>query len=37
YMDVLSVPLWRKPFAPVDEKYLPALKALAQQLMEEKA
>ena len=37
YMDVLSVPLCRKPFAPVDEKYLPALKALAQQLMEEKA
>ncbi len=37
YMDVVSVPLCRKPFAPVDEKYLPALKALAQQLMEEKA
>ncbi|CCU23956.1 N-acetylneuraminate lyase [Salmonella enterica subsp. enterica serovar Agona str. 57.A.08] len=37
YMDVVSVPLCRKPLAPVDEKYLPALKALAQQLMEEKA
>ncbi len=37
YMDVVSVPLCRKPFAPVDEKYLPALKALAQQLIEEKA
>ena len=37
YMDVVSVPLCRKPFAPVDEKYLPELKALAQQLMAEKA
>ena len=37
YMDVVSVPLGRKPFAPVDEKYLPELKALAQQLMAEKA
>ncbi|WP_318368718.1 N-acetylneuraminate lyase [Enterobacter sp.] len=36
YMDVLSVPLCRKPFAPVDEKYLPQLKALAQQLMQER-
>lgn len=37
YMDVVSVPLCRKPFAPVDEKYLPELKALAGQLQEEKA
>lgn len=35
YMDVVSVPLCRKPFAPVDEKFLPELKALAQQLMQE--
>ncbi|MCN5102999.1 hypothetical protein MLQ77_13255, partial [Escherichia coli] len=25
-----------KPFGPVDEKYLPELKALAQQLMQER-
>ncbi|KAA1048059.1 N-acetylneuraminate lyase [Pseudocitrobacter sp. 73] len=37
YMDVVSVPLCRKPFAPVDEKYLPELKALAQQLMQERS
>lgn len=37
YIDVISVPLCRKPFAPVDEKYLPELKALAQQLMQERA
>lgn len=37
YMDVVSVPLCRKPFAPVDEQYLPELEALAQQLMAEKA
>ncbi|HDX4394283.1 TPA: N-acetylneuraminate lyase [Enterobacter bugandensis] len=36
YMDVVSVPLCRKPFAPVDEKFVPALKALAEQLMAEK-
>lgn len=36
YMDVISVPLCRKPFAPVDEKFLPELKALAQQLMKER-
>lgn len=36
YMDVVSVPLCRKPFSPVDEKYLPELKALAQQLMQER-
>lgn len=36
YMDVVSVPLCRKPFAPVDEKFLPELKALAQQLMKER-
>src|SRR5690606_28292007 len=36
YMDVLAVPLCRKPFAPVDEKFLPELKALAEQLMAEK-
>ncbi|RWT51532.1 N-acetylneuraminate lyase [Klebsiella quasipneumoniae subsp. similipneumoniae] len=35
YMDVVSVPLCRKPFAPVDEKFLPELKALAQHLMQE--
>ncbi|HDU5158349.1 TPA: N-acetylneuraminate lyase [Klebsiella quasipneumoniae subsp. similipneumoniae] len=35
YMDVVSVPLCRKPFAPLDEKFLPELKALAQQLMQE--
>lgn len=35
YMDVVSVPLCRKPFAPVDENFLPELKALAQQLMQE--
>ncbi|PAQ18402.1 N-acetylneuraminate lyase, partial [Escherichia coli] len=28
--------LCRKPFGPVDEKYLPELKALAQQLMQER-
>ncbi|MDA8477854.1 N-acetylneuraminate lyase [Citrobacter sp. Awk 4] len=37
YMDVVSVPLCRKPFAPVDEKYLPELQALANQLLAEKA
>ena len=37
YMDVVSVPLCRKPFAPVDERYLPELKALANQLLAEKA
>ncbi len=36
YMDVVSVPLCRKPFAPVDEKFVPELKALAEQLMAEK-
>ncbi len=36
YMDVLSVPLCRKPFAPVDDKYQAELKALAQQLMQER-
>ncbi|MEG1250432.1 MAG: N-acetylneuraminate lyase [Citrobacter sp.] len=36
YMDVVSVPLCRKPFAPVDETFLPELKALAQQLMQER-
>ncbi|KNC90675.1 N-acetylneuraminate lyase [Trabulsiella odontotermitis] len=36
YMDVVSVPLCRKPFAPVEEKYLPELKALANQLQAEK-
>jgi len=36
FMDVVAVPLCRKPFAPVDEKYLPELKALAQQLMLER-
>lgn len=35
YMDVLPEPLCRKPFAPVDEKFLPQLKALAQQLQAE--
>ncbi|EGT5205683.1 TPA: N-acetylneuraminate lyase [Cronobacter sakazakii] len=37
YMDVVSVPLCRKPFAPVAEQYLSALKALAAQLQQEKA
>jgi len=37
YLDVISVPLCRKPFAPVEEQYLPALKALAAQLQQEKA
>ncbi|HEY1843538.1 MAG TPA: N-acetylneuraminate lyase [Buttiauxella sp.] len=37
YMDVLAVPLCRKPFAPVDEQYLPELKALAAQLQAERA
>ncbi len=37
YMDVLAVPLCRKPFAPVDERYLPELKALADRLLAEKA
>ncbi|WP_347113824.1 N-acetylneuraminate lyase [Leclercia sp. S52] len=36
YMGVIEVPLCRKPFAPVDEKYLPGLRALAQQLQQEK-
>ncbi|MEG1210590.1 MAG: N-acetylneuraminate lyase [Leclercia sp.] len=36
YMDVIDVPLCRKPFAPVDEKYLPELRALAQMLQQEK-
>ncbi|PHM95568.1 N-acetylneuraminate lyase, partial [Salmonella enterica subsp. enterica serovar Typhimurium] len=36
YMDVVSVQRCSKTFEPVDEKYLPALKALAQQLVEEK-
>ena len=36
YMGVIEVPLCRKPFAPVDEKYLPELRALAQQLQHEK-
>lgn len=36
YMDVVASPLCRKPFGPVDEKYLPELKALAQQLQQEK-
>ena len=34
YMDVVSVPLCRKPFAAVDEKFLPELKALAQELVQ---
>ena len=36
YMGVIEVSLCRKPFAPVDEKYLPALRTLAQQLQQEK-
>jgi len=36
YMDVLAVPLCRKPFAPADEHYLPELQALAEQLLAEK-
>lgn len=37
YMDVVAVPLCRKPFAPVDPAFLPELKALAQKLQQEKA
>lgn len=37
YMDVVAVPLCRRPFAPVAEKYLPQLEALARQLQLEKA
>jgi N-acetylneuraminate lyase len=37
YMDIVAVPLCRKPFAPVDEQYLPALKALATQLQVERS
>ncbi|ELW9544926.1 N-acetylneuraminate lyase [Klebsiella aerogenes] len=36
YMDVLSVPLCRKPFAPVEDKFQAELKALAQQLIQER-
>ncbi|EPL6126545.1 N-acetylneuraminate lyase [Klebsiella aerogenes] len=36
YMYVLSVPLCRKPFAPVEDKFQAELKALAQQLMQER-
>ncbi|VDR24358.1 N-acetylneuraminate lyase [Raoultella terrigena] len=36
YMDVVAEPLCRRPFAPVDEKFLPELKALAQQLQQER-
>ena len=36
YMDVLSVPLCRKPLAPVEDKFQAELKALAQQLMQER-
>ncbi|WP_312284868.1 N-acetylneuraminate lyase [Yokenella regensburgei] len=36
FMDVVAVPLCRKPFSPVDEQFLPELKALAEQLMAEK-
>jgi N-acetylneuraminate lyase len=36
YMDVVAEPLCRKPFAPVDEQYLPALKALAAKLQAER-
>ncbi|MGG8292643.1 N-acetylneuraminate lyase [Klebsiella sp. 141130] len=36
YMDVLSVPLCRKPFASVEDKFQAELKALAQQLMQER-
>ncbi|MCT4705461.1 N-acetylneuraminate lyase [Enterobacteriaceae bacterium H16N7] len=37
YMDIVAVPLCRKPFAPVDEQYLPELKALALKLQAERA
>ncbi len=37
YMDIVAVPLCRKPFAPVDEQYLPELKALAAKLQAERA
>lgn len=37
YMDIVAVPLCRKPFAPVEEQYLPELKALAAKLQAERA
>lgn len=37
YMDIVAVPLCRKPFAAVDQAFLPELKILAQQLQQEKA
>lgn len=36
YMNVIKVPLCRKPFAPVDPQFLPALKTLAAELLQEK-
>ncbi|MCT4714705.1 N-acetylneuraminate lyase [Enterobacteriaceae bacterium H18W14] len=37
YMDIVAVPLCRKPFAPVDEQFLPELKTLAAGLQAERA
>lgn len=37
YMDIIAVPLCRKPFAAVEEQYLPELKMLAAQLQAERA
>ncbi|MBK4713864.1 MULTISPECIES: N-acetylneuraminate lyase [Tenebrionibacter/Tenebrionicola group] len=36
YMGVICGPLCRKPFAPVDEKFLPELKTLAQRLLRQR-
>ncbi|MDN5988403.1 MAG: dihydrodipicolinate synthase family protein, partial [Hafniaceae bacterium] len=37
YMDVVDTPICRKPFAPVEEQYLPELRQLAAQLSAERA
>ncbi|MEG1690429.1 MAG: dihydrodipicolinate synthase family protein, partial [Hafnia sp.] len=36
YMDVVDTPICRKPFAPVEEQYLPELRQLAQLLSAER-
>ncbi|WP_435947022.1 N-acetylneuraminate lyase [Dryocola sp. BD586] len=37
YMDIVAVPLCRRPFSPVDEQHQPELKALAAELQAERA
>ncbi|EMQ8350666.1 dihydrodipicolinate synthase family protein, partial [Escherichia coli] len=37
YMGVIDIPLCRKPFSDVKEEYIPELKALAEDLIREKA